>query len=346
MATQNSYSNTTGRVNVIKGPMLAVAEVHEVLALGCSMQKFPKNRGDTIKYRARVPTGGSTSNANTINRWSVTAANYAIAEGVTPTPKSVSYRDATVTMTQYAVLYSYTDKAATLHEDDIPEDQMLQVAEEMGLVREMVRYAEMKAPSTAIYAGGTNRATVASAITYNALSLMSRTLQANGGKMVTSILAGGPDEETSPIEAGFVVFVHTDAEHDIRQLQDFVPVAKYGTRKPINEHELGSVGRFRFITSKELFSYADSGAAVGSTGLYSTSSSNIDVYPFIVCAQEAAFDVQLGFNFKPSHIPADQTTKDDPLGLRGYVGSKWYQAPKVVNNGWMGVIEAGITSLS
>lgn len=343
---QNSYGNTTGRVNVIKGPMLAVAEVHEVLAFGCKMEKFPKNKGDTIKYRARVPTGGSTSTANTQNRWSVTAANYATAEGVTPSPKSVSYRDVTVTMTQYAVLYSYTDKAADLHEDDIPEDQMLQVAEEMGLVREMIRYGEMKAATNVQYVGGTSRATVASAISYNALSLMSRTLQANGAKMVTSVLAGGPDQETSPIEAGFVVFVHTDAEHDVRALQDFVPVAKYGTRKPINEHELGSVGRFRFITSKELFAYADAGVAVGSTGLYSTTGSNIDVYPFIVCAQEAAFDVSLGFNFKPSHIRADQQTKDDPLGMRGYVGSKWYQAPKVVNHGWFGVLEAGISSLT
>lgn len=344
MAVQ-SYSGTTGRINEVKGEMLAISEVHEVLTLGCKMKPFPKNKGDNVTYRARIPTGGATTNNNTINRWSVTAANYAVSEGVTPTARTVSYRDVAATLTQYAVLYSYTDKAADLHEDDIPEDQKLQCAEEMGLVREMIRYGEMKAATNVQYSGGTSRATVDEAITYNGMSLMSRTLQANGAKMKTSILAPGPEYDTAAIEAGFVVFCHTDAEHDIRQLQDFVPVAKYGTRKPINEHELGSVGRYRFITSKELAAYADAGAAVGTTGLYSTTGSNIDVYPFIVCAENAVFDIALNLNFDVTHLAANQKTKDDPLGQRGYVGAKWYQAAKVVNGGWIGVIEAGITDL-
>jgi hypothetical protein len=56
----------------------------------------------------------------------------------------------------------------------------------------------------------------------------------------------------SAIEAGFIVFCHTDLEPDIRDLPGFVPVAKYGQRSVINEYELGSVERFRFITSPEL----------------------------------------------------------------------------------------------
>jgi N4-gp56 family major capsid protein len=344
MAVQ-SYSGTTGRINEVKGEMLAVAEVHEVLALGFKMKQFPKNKGDNITYRARIPSGGSSSTANTQNRWSLTAANFAVTEGVTPSARTVSYRDVAATLTQYAVLYSYTDKAADLHEDDIPEDQKIQCADDMGLIREMVRFGEAKAATNAQYSGGTTRGTVDEAITYNGLSLMARTLQANGGKFKTSILAPGPNYGTNAIEAGFVVFVHTDAEHDVRQLQDFTSVKDYGSRKPINEHELGSVGRFRFITSKELSAYADSGAAVGSTGLFSTTGSNIDVYPFIVVAEDALFDIALNLNFDVTHIAANQKTKDDPLGQRGYVGAKWYQAAKSVNQGWMGVIEAGVTDL-
>lgn len=341
----NTYSSPAGRVNEILGEMLAMAEPAEVLALGCTMKKMPKNKGDNISYKRVIPAGGATTNGNTINRWSVTAANYVVAEGVTPSAKALTYQHVNVAVTQYAVLYSYTDKAADLHEDDIPEDQKRQVALEMGLVREMVRYGEMKAASNAQYSGGTSRATVDEAITYNGLSLMARTLMANGAHMKTSILAPGPDYDTSAIEAGFIVFVHTDAEHDIRQLQDFVPVAKYASRKPINEHELGSVGRFRFITSKELASYADSGAAVGSTGLYSTTGSNLDVYPFIVCAEDAVFDIALNTNFEVIHHPASKKDKADLLGQRGYVGSIFWAASKVVNAGWCGVIEAAISDL-
>lgn len=344
MAIQ-SYSGTTGRINEVKGEMLAISEVHEVLSVGFKMKPFPKNKGDNVTYRARVPSGGSTSTVHTMNRWSLTAANFAVTEGVTPTPRTVSYRDVSATMTQYMVIYSYTDKAADLHEDDIPEDQKLQCAEDMGLVREMVRYGEAKAGSNVQYSGGTSRATVDEPITNNQLSLMVRTLLANGAKFMSSILAPGPEYDTSAIEAGFVVFCHTDARHDVRQLQDFVPVAKYANRKPIHPNEFGSVGECRFISSKELASYPDSGAAIAGTTNYSTTGTSADVYPFIVCGQNALYDIALNLNFDVTHIPANKPDKSDPGGQRGYVTSKWYQAAKAVNGGWFGVIEATITDL-
>jgi N4-gp56 family major capsid protein len=341
----NTYASPAGRINEIKGEFLAVAEVDEVLMLGVTPKKMPKNKGDNISYARVLPTGGATTNANTINRWSVTVANYVTQEGVTPQAKALSYQYLNVPINQYSVLYSYTDKVADLHEDDIPADQQRQVAQEMALVREMIRYAEMKTSTTVRYEGGTTLATVDEAISFNGLSQMSRTLQANGATMKTSILAPGPAYDTAAIEAGFIVFVHTDAEYDIRRLEDFVPVAKYASRKPISPHELGSVGRFRFITSKELNPTLAGGAAVGSTGLEATDSTNIDVYPFLICAEDAVYDIGLNLNFEVTHIPAKTKTKEDPFGQRGYVGAIFWSAAKIVNNGWCGVIWAGVTDL-
>lgn len=344
--TIQTYSSPAGRINEIKGEMLRIAEPIEVLALGCSMKRFPKNKGDNITYRARIPTGGSTATANSINRWSITAASHLVQEGVTPQAESLSYRDVNVQIQQYACLYSYTDKVADLYEDDVPNDQKMQTAERMGLVRELIRYGEMKAASTVQYAGGTTRATVDETVTYNQLSLMARTLLGNHGKMMTKILAPGPAYDTSAIEAGFMVFCSTDCEHDIRRLDDFVPVAKYANRSPISEYELGSCGRFRFIISPELVSYPDAGAAVGVTGLYSTTGTNIDVYPMIVCAEDGTFDIAMNTNFDVTHIPASQKTKEDVFGQRGYVGAIFWSAAKVVNPGWVGVIEVGVTNLT
>jgi N4-gp56 family major capsid protein len=343
---QNTYNSPVGRINQVKGEMLAIAEPHEVLALGTTMKKMPKNKGDNITYRARIPTGGSAATSASMNRWSVTAASHLVQEGVTPPAEAIQYRDVNVRINQYACLYMYTDKAADLHEDDIPGDQKLQTGERMGLVREMIRYGVMKAATTVQYVGGTTRATVSKAISYNALSLMSRVLQANGGVMKTKILAPGVNYGTSAIEAGFIVFCHTDCEHDIRALADFTPVAEYGTRQPINEHELGSVGRFRFITSKELTAYLDAGAAIGSTGLYSTTGANIDVYPMIVCAEDAVFDVALNTNFDVTHVPTGTKSGSDPFGQRGYVGAIFWSAALVANPGWMGVLEVGVTNLN
>jgi len=341
----NTYNSPAGRINEVKGEMLKITEPVEVLSLGCSMKPMPKNKGDNITFRGVIPTGGSAATAKSINRWSVNAADFQVQEGVTPAISALEYRDVNVAINQYAVIFGYTDKTATYHEDDIPADQVRQTALGMGLVREMVRYGVMKAATNVQYSGGTTRATVDEIVTYNGLSLMAQTLNGNGASKKTSILAPGPAYDTSAIQAGYVVFHHTDVSHDIRRLEDFVPTSKYGNRQVINEHEIGAVGEFRFIQSKELSAYADAGAAVAGLGLYSTTGTSGDVYPMIICGEDAVYDVALNANFDPFHLKASMRTKEDPLGQRGYVGASFWSAACVVNNGHMGVIEVARTSL-
>ena len=340
-----TYASQAGRINEIKGEMLRIAEPIEVLTLGCTMKKMPLNKGDNITYRSRIPTGGTAATSQGMNRWSITAAAHQVQEGVTPKAEVLEYRDVNVQIGQYACLYSYTDKAAMFHEDDIPGDQMTQVAERMPLVREMLRYGVMKAATTVSFIGSSQaRGSVNGAVTYNALSGLSRVLLGNHGKMKTKILAPGPAYDTSAIEAGFVVFCHTDCEHDIRALIDFVPVAKYANRTPLNEYELGSMGRYRFVVSPELAPYAGAGAAVASTGMKATGG-YIDVYPMIVCAEDAVFDLALNTNFDVTHQKANVKTKEDPFGQRGYVGAMFWSAALVANPGWLGVIECGVSDL-
>ena len=85
------------------------------------------------------------------------------------------------------------------------------------------------------------------------------------------------------------------------------------------------------------------GAGNGATG-----ASNIDVYPFIVCGQDSVYDVALRGEkaIDIIHNPIGQNSKSDPLNQRGYVGAKFWAASKIVNGGWMGVIEAGSKALT
>ena len=345
MGTQ-TYQTQAGRINKVKGEMIAHAVPFEVLALGCTMKKMPKNSGDNISYRRVLPYGAATTNANTINRWSLTAAAHLVQEGVTPNPDSITYQDVNVTLLQYACLYSYTDKAAELYEDDIPNDQKVQVGERMGLVREMIRYGALKACTNAFYAGGSSRATVASAPTLNFLRNIAKGLLANHAAMKNRILSASPNYDTSAIEAGFLVFVHTDMEPDIRDLPGFVPVAKYANKPSINENEIGSCERFRFVVSPELAPYLAAGVAIGSTGL--VGSGNVDVYPMIMIGADGAFDVALRGTaaLDTTVIPHNKKEKADPFGQRGYVGASFWSAVLVANNGWMAVGEAGTTDVS
>ncbi len=343
----NTYLSPAGRINKYKGEILAHALPKEVLGITGQMKKIPKNSGDNVVYRRYLPYGATTASANTINRWTVDAVAHLLQEGVTPNAESISVQDVAAQLQEYGCLYMYTNRTADFHEDDIPAEQKKQTGERMGLVREMIRYGELKSCTNRFYAGGTSRATVDETISLNLLRKVSRTLLANHAEPITQILSAGPNFATAPVQAAVLVFCHTDMEHDILQLPDFTKVQNYAQRKPVHEMEIGSCDRYRFIISPELAGVANAGAAVGSTGLYSTGGSNIDVYPVIVTGEGAWGDIALrGMDsFDMTDLKPGQKDKSDPHGQRGYVGAKFYSTAKCLNDGHMAVIECGATNL-
>ena len=218
--SQFNYSNPAGRINKLKGEILAHAIPVEVLGITGSQKTIPKNNGKTVVYRRYLPYGATNTNSNTINRWNVSASAHILTEGTTPTADSLVPQDITVTLNQYGCLYQVTDQAVDTYEDDVPAEMKKQCGERVGLIREMVRYGVLKAGTNAYYAGGSSRGTVASKITLNVLRKIARNIRANHSKAVTSILSASPNIGTKPVEASYLVFVHTDAEADVRDLQN------------------------------------------------------------------------------------------------------------------------------
>lgn len=345
--TAFTSSSPAARIAKLKGDILKHAMPAEVLGITGQQRQMPKNQGKTIVHRRYLPYGAAATDRNTINRPSVDAAAHELQEGVTPTADSLTPQDITVTLKQYGCLYELTDVTADTYEDDVPEEMKKQTGERIALVREMIRFGTVKAGTNVFYAGGgSTRGSVNAKMTLTLLRKISRNLQANHAKRITGILEAGPKVSTRPVEASYLVFAHTDAESDIRDLAGFTPVAEYGNRKVVSPYEVGSCENFRFILSPELAAYTDSGAAVGSTGLM-TSGTKVDVYPFIVTGEDAWGQVTLrGMDaIDPTYIPPGQKDKSDPLGQRGYVGAKFYMACTMLNEGWMAVAEAGVTSL-
>ena len=228
MAAQQYNTPTAARIGAVKGEILAHAAPVEVLGITGQQKKLGKNESDTIKFRRWLPYGGTTTSSATINRWSVTASAHVLSEGVTPNADTLSAQDISVTIQQYGCLYQITDKTFDLYEDDVAGEMRKQVGERMGLVRELVRYGEVKAGTNVFYAGGTSRATVNAKINLNVVRRATRTLRANHAGMVTSVLSPSQMIGTVPVEAGFLVFVHSDAEPDIRDLPGFKHVSEYG----------------------------------------------------------------------------------------------------------------------
>lgn len=342
---QFGYNDPAGRINKLKGEILKHAVPAEVLGMTGMQRAIPKNNGKTVVYRRYLPYGAAATNYNTINRPAASPAAHLLAEGVTPSADTMTPQDITVTLNQYGCLYQLTDVVADTYEDDVPAEMTKQCGERIALVREMIRYGVVKACANVSYSGGSSRDTVDEKITLSLLRRVSRNLQANHAKKVTGILAPSANIATQPVEAAYLVFVHSDAEADIRDLAGFKTVAEYGTRKPVSPYEIGSCENFRFITSPELAPYSAAGAAIASTGL--SGNTNIDVYPFIMVGEDAWGQVALrgSDSVDPTYIPPGTKDKSDPLGQRGYVGAKFYMNATLLNEGWMAVVEAGVTAL-
>ncbi len=355
MPMQN-YATDTPRIGKFKGQILAHAEPMEVLGKMGRQIQMPKNMSDTIVCRRWLPYGATATSASTQNQFfqngtgdrgnAMVQANQ-VSEGVTPAPDSIVAFDITVVLQEFGCLYGVTDKVVDLYEDDVPQAMIEQIGERITLVNEMIIYGALRACTNVYYGGtGTSIATVNGAITLNMVRKVVKNLQANHGKQVNKMLSASPNFGTTAVEGGYTVVCHTDMEPDIRDLPNFVPTSQYASGQPM-KNEVGMCERFRFITSPDLPSLQDAGAAIGATGLYSTTGTNIDVYPFIVAAQDAWGQVALRGrqSLDPTYLPPGEKSKSDPLGQRGYAGCMWWKAVMIENAGWMAIGNVGVKSL-
>lgn len=352
----HGYDTQTARIDKFKGRLLKRAQAVEVTSRFGRQVQMPKNNSDTYIARRWLPHGATTASATTSNTFfnGVTgdrAAAYRdlhlASEGVTATPESIVPQDFTVVIQQYTCLYGYTDKTFHLYEDDVPAEMVKLVGERMTLVNEMVNYGVLKATTNQYYGGtGTSVATVDGAITQGLLRKIVMGLQANHAGMVTSVLKASPNYATEAVAGGYVALVSTDLEPDVRDLAGFVAAEKYASGTPM-VNELGKVERMRFISTPDFPSRLDAGAAVGSTGLYSTTGSNVDVYQFIVMGEDAWSQIAVrGLDsMDPTHLKPGQKDKSDPVGQRGYVGCAWWKAALVENNGWLACCNVGRRAL-
>lgn len=352
--TMQTFGLSTARLNRYKGRILKHAVPQECLSKSGRQVRFPKNSSDTYVARRWIPYGATSAAPNTffgtttaVDRGNLIVQAHQTAEGITPTPDNIVPMDVSVVMQQYSCLYGFTDKTYDMYEDDVPEAMTEQIGERVTLVNELVIFGALKACTNQFYGGtGTSRSTVNGGITLPMLRKIAKALMAQHGMMVTRVLSASNQYGTDPVAAGFIVYCSTDLEPDIRDLPNFIPAEKYASGTPM-ANELGKCERFRFVTSPEFVSILDGGAAVGSTGLQSNLGTSIDVYQFIVAAEDAWSQVAVRGKdaLDPTYLPPGQKSKSDPHGQRGYAGTTWWKSVMIENHGWMAVGNVGVKAL-
>lgn len=328
--------------------MLKHAEPIKVLGSFGTNKPVPQNKTDTVVFRRAVPIDAGANGAPDI-----TASNYLLQEGVTPGARTITYTDVQVTLQQWGVLMKLSNKAESLSEDNIPQDMIKLVGEHMGSIEELIAYGVVRGGTNVVYANGSARNAVTAVVSLGKLRQCARVLEDAFGKRVTEKLAPGPNFGTAAVAPAYLVFIHTNAEADVRNLPGFTPVVEYGgNQKQVHEREIGAVEQFRFITSPYFkpFLLAGGNAAAGAVlanGAASTGSNASDVYPFVIVAADAWGQVALkGMDaIDPTYLPAKQKTHANPLGQFGYVGATFWKTAVRLNENWMVRLEAAVSAL-
>lgn len=311
--------------------MLRHSEPWLILSKMGLTKPLPKNKAETMKFRRPIPLAPATT---------------PVVEGVTPSAQKITYEDVSVTLKQYGRPIEITDKVTELSEDPVMDTATMLAGEQAGATIEQVLYGVLRAGTNVFYANGANRAAVNTVLTLNKQRAVTRALAAQKALKITRMLKSGPEYGVSAVEAAYVAVAHTDLEADIRNLAGFIPVAKYGNRQPISEHEIGSVESVRYVLSPDLDPFADAGGLDGNVVL-STSGTNADVYPILYFGQDAFAQVPLKGEeaIVPMVLNPGTPSKSDPMGQRGYVSWKAWYAAVILNDLWMARLEVAASVL-
>lgn len=328
MSTYGSISQRTAAYASKK--MLEHAEPILVIQKFADAKEVPANTADTAKWRRPVPFA---------------PALVALTEGVTPAAGAITYVDVQMQLQQYGAWVEITDKIADVAEDPVLQNVVMLNGEQAAETCEILLFNAIKGGTNVQYANGGARNAVNTVITLNGIRKAVRTLMNNRASRVTSIIGPSVNMKTEPVEAAYIALCHTDVEADIRNLTGFIPVAQYGSQKPLCPQELGRVENVRFISSPLFASWANAGGA--SATMMSVGGTNADVYPVLVFGKHAYASVALkGKNaIKPMILNPGEARWGDQLGQKGSAGWKTWWAGGILNDAWIVRYEVAATKL-
>lgn len=336
MAWVSSYGTTTyGDISqrtaaYAATEMLKHAEPVLVLQKFGATKEQPRNTANQVKFRRPIPFPAATT---------------PLIEGVTPTAQKIEYEDVSATLAQYGRPIEISDVVQDLAEDPVLKDASMLAGEQAANTLEQVTYGIVKAGTSVYFANGAVRTSVNTAITLNKQRAVTRFLKAQKAMKLTQMLDSSPNYGTKAIEAAYVAVAHTDMESDLRNLPGFTPVAEYGSRRPVSEHEIGTVEDVRYVLSPDLAAFPDAGGTAGGN-VVSTTGTSADVYPILYLGKEAFGTVPLkgSRSITPMVVNAKPSAAD-PMAQRGYVSWKAYFTAVRLNENWMARLESAATSL-
>ena len=287
---------------------------------------LPKNHSKTIIFRR-------------YERFPITPNP--LTEGVTPSARQLNVTDMPANLVQYGDRVQITDVIRDTHEDPVLMEALEVLGEQAAQMIETVRFNIVKAGTNVHFANGAARTEVNTPLTRSLQRKIIRTLKRQDARKITRVLKSTPNWGTENVNASYVALCHPDCEGDIRNLDGFVPVEKYGTMSPWMG-EIGKCEDVRYVASTIFEKWESAGGAKGA--MLSTDDTAADVYPILYLARDAYGIVPLkGKKGITPMVVNPKPSDSDPLGQRGHAGWKCYQTARILNDAWMVRAEVAVT---
>ena len=290
----------------------------------------------------------------------ITGKDSPIAEGVTPNFDNITQTTIKTTLNRYGTYVNVTDLMMAVHSDPLLQQISDRLAVMAGELKDFLDFKIFRSGTNVAYAKSTGSGRTAvdqvigntTAITGSSpapsailLQTAVRFLEGQDAKKITSYLKASPNISTAPLRPAYIAVAHTDLRQDIENLPSFVKSEEYSDPSDRMEGEIGQCLGIRFILTTQAVPYADGGAAKGSLKLKSTST-NVDVYPVVIMAQDFGGTATLaGRDSIRPKVVLPKPGPGDPLGQRGTVAVDFFHSAILLNTNYHYIIECGASSL-
>jgi N4-gp56 family major capsid protein len=273
-------------------------------------------------------------------------------EGVNKAARALTYETSQKTFEEFEESFAVSSRQAELGERDVLMESKDRLLDLVKRTREQNAWLEYRACNNVIFNSSAHTAitSVNGALTGGRLEVVSRSLSANRAPMIYEASSGSPNAGTTPVEASYICFAHTDCKPDIRRLPGVTLYHQVGGGKKGLRELFAYWNDICFVLSPEFTPRLAAGAAIGSTGMKSVGGVSVDVYDYLVFGREALGKCNLKGMESAEGMGAlelnvlNKADKSDQTNKRRIVSVRWWDAPIILDQNRVFSIQCGVTN--
>ena len=277
--------------------------VHEQFA---QTRNIPNKSGNSIKFRKYT---------------SLSTATTPISEGVTPAGSQLAKTDLTAVVSFYGDFVHISDEVDLINQDAVLTEASELLGEQMGETRDELMKDVLEATASSTNASSGTNGQTPTEVTQADVKAIVKTLLGNKAKMITSVMAAGTGQGTTPVRSSFFGIAHTDLINDLEDVADFLSTSKYPSQSSILEAEWGATGNVRWLVT---------------TNASKTASASPDTYLLQIIGQNAYATTSIDGGVAKNIVKAfGSGGTSDPLNQRATSGWKMPWVGRILNDNFM-----------